>query len=151
MALKKVSFLPSLLPQGELTRGKGAGNVDEALVGAAAETEADVALSLNEGAVNKDIQFLHDRQQLGILFYFLPGVAREAPHVIAQFLLDAVDEGAGAFGLLQGVSAAQRDGGLVIGNDLHQFVEGALLAALEVPRGGIMAAGAMVVTARHVD
>ena len=101
-----MSFLLSLLPQGELTRSQGAGNVDEALVGAAAETEADVALSLNEGTINKDIQFLHNRQQFGVLFYFLPSVAREAPHIITQFLLDAVDEGAGAFGLLQVTGAS---------------------------------------------
>lgn len=134
-----------------MARGKGAGNIDETLVAAPAETQADVTLGLDEGAVNKDIQFLHDRQQLWVFFYFFPSVAGKAPDVVAQFLFDAVDEGSGAVGLLKRVPTAECYGGLVIGDDLHQFVKGTFLAALEIPGGGIVAARAMVITARQID
>ena len=117
-AQKNRRFLTFSLPQDEIARGEGAGNVDEALVAAAAESQADVALGLDEGSIDEDIQLLHDSQQFGVFLYFFPGVAREAPHVVAQFPLDAVDEGSGAFGLLQGVTAAQSDGGLVVGDDI---------------------------------
>ena len=40
--------------------GEGALDVDEALVVAAAEVQADVALGLDEGAVDEDIEFADD-------------------------------------------------------------------------------------------
>jgi hypothetical protein len=44
-----------------------------------------------------------------------------------------VDESACAVGLLQGIPATEGYGGLIIGNDLHQFVKGAFFPTLEVP------------------
>ena len=138
-------------PQGEVAGGEGALDVDEALVVAAAEAQGDVALGLDEGAVDEDVEFADDVEQFGVFLYFLPGEAGETPHVVAQLSLDAVDEGACAFGLQQGIAAAQGDRSLVIGNDLHQFVKGALFPTLEVPGVGVMAARATVVAARQID
>lgn len=108
-------------------------DVDEALVVAAAEAQGDVALGLDKGAVDEDVELSHDVEQFGVFLDFFPGVAGKAPHVVAQFTLDSVNQGAGAVGLLQGVAAAQGDGGLVIGDDLHQFIKVALFPTLEVP------------------
>ena len=138
-------------PEGEVAGGEGALDVDEALVATAAETKGDVALGLDEGAVDEDIELAHDVEQDGVFFYFFPSVAGKAPDVVAQLLLDAVDERTGAVGLLQGIPATQCDGGLVIGDDLHQFVEGAFFPTLRIPRSGVVAAWAMVVAARHID
>ena len=139
------------MPQGEVAGGEGALNVDEALVAATTETEADVTFGLDEGAVNKDVKLSHGVEQYGGFLYLFPCVASETPHVVAQFLLDAVDEGASALGLLQGVASAQGDGSLVIGDDLHQFVKGAFFPTLRVPRGGVVAARAMMIAARQIN
>lgn len=139
------------MPEGEVVGGEGALDVDEALVVASAEAEGDVALSLDKRAIDEDVEFADDVEQDGVFLDFLPSEAGEAPHVIAQFCLDAVDEGAGAVGLQQGITATQGDRCLVIGDDLHQFVKGALFPTLEIPRVGVMAARAMVVAARQID
>ncbi len=143
--------LPSGVEKGDGAGGEGALDVDEALIAGAAETEGDVTLRLDERAVNQDIELAHDVEQDGVFFYLLPSITCETPHVVAQFGLDAMDERSGAVGLLQGVAAREGDGGFVIGDDLHQFVEGALFPTLRIPRGGIMAAWAMVIAARQVD
>ena len=140
-----------LLPGGEVAGGEGGLDVDEALVAGAAEAEADVALLLDEGAVNEDVELADDVEQRWVLLYFFPCVAGVTPDVVAQLLLDAVDEGADALGLLQGVSATEGDGGLVIGDDAHELVEGALFPTPWIPRGGVVASGAMVAAARQVD
>ena len=139
------------LPKGNLTRRQRTLDVDEALIAATPESQADVTLGHHKGAVNEDIQFTDHIEQGGVLFYLLPGVTREAPDVIVQFLLDAVDERSCSLGLKQGVSAAEGDGRLVISNDPHQLVEGALFPTPKVPRVGIMATRATMVAARHVD
>ena len=136
---------------GRSTRCEGALNVDEALVVAATETEGDIALRLNEGAVDEDIEFLHDRQQLGVFLYFFPGVTGEAPDVVTQLLLDAMDEGTRAVGLLQRVASAQGDGRLIIGDHLHQLVEGAFFPTPRIPRGRVVATRATMIAARQVD
>ena len=141
----------SWLPEGKGAGGKGALDVDETLVAAAVEAEGDVALGLDEGAVDKDVQLAYHIHEDRVLLYFFPSVASEAPDIVAQFLLDAVDECTGAVGLLQGVAAAQGDGSLVVGDDFHELIEGALFPTLRVPRGRVVTAGAMVVAARHVD
>ena len=66
-------------------------------------------------------------------------------------MLDTVDESAGADGLLQGVTTAQGDRSFVIGDDLHQFIEGAVFPTLEVPGLRVVATGTAVVAARQVD
>ena len=131
--------------------GEGALDVDEALVAAAAKAKGYVALGLDEGAVNEDVELADDVEQDGVLLYFFPSVAREAPYVVAQLMLDAVDKGTGAVGLLQGIAAAQGDGRLVVGDDLHQFVKSALFPTLEVPGGGVVTSQATMVAARQVD
>ena len=126
--------LPLLLvPQGNSSSGEGAGDVDETLVAATTKAQGDVAFSLDKWTLDKDIKFLHDIEQGCIGDNFLPSVAGVAPHVVTQFLLDAVDERACALGLLQGITATQGDGRLVIGNDLHQLIKSALFPTLEVP------------------
>ena len=140
-----------LRPQGELACGEGALDVNEALVAAAAETEGDVTLGLQERAVNEDVELSNDIEQCRVLLNLLPGEAGIAPHVVTQILLDAVDEGTGAVGLQQGVAATQGDGSLIIGDDLHQFIKGTLFPTLEIPRIGIMAPGATMVAARQID
>ena len=139
------------LPEGEGPSGKGALDIDEALVAAATKAQADISLGLDERTVNEDVEFADDVKQSGVLFYFFPRIARETPDVVAQLLLDAADEGAGAIRLLQGVSTAQGNGRLVVGDDLHQFVEGALFPTLRVPRVGIMTARATMIAARQID
>ena len=134
-----------------MARGKGAGNIDKALVAAPAETQADVTLGLDERTVNEDVEFADDVKQDRILFYFFPHIARKAPDVVAQLLLDAVDEGTGAICLLQGVATTQGNGRLVVGDDLHQFVKGAFFPTPRVPRVGIVTARATMIAARQVD
>ncbi len=123
----------ALLPDGKLAGGKGALDIDEALVAGAAEAEADVAFGLNKGSLDEDVKFTDHIEQDGVGHDFLPCVARVAPDVVTQFRLDAVDEGAGAFGLLQGITAREGDWRLVVGDDLHQLVECALFPTLEIP------------------
>ena len=118
---------------GGIGAGEGALDVDEALVAAAAEAQADVALGLDKGAIDKAIEFADDIEQCRIADNLLPSVTGVAPDVVPQFLLDAVNEGTGALGLQQGVTAAEGDGSLVIGDDLHQFIEGTVFPTLEVP------------------
>lgn len=141
----------TLLPKGNGAGGEGALDVDKTLVAAAVEAEGDVALGLDEGTVNEDVEFAYHVHEDRVFLYLFPSVAGEAPYVIAKFLLDAVDEGASAIGLLQGVASAQGDRRLVVGDNLHQFIEGAFFPTLEVPRGRVVTAGAMVVAARQVD
>lgn len=143
--------LSSLLPGGEAAGGEGGLDVDEALVAAAAKAQGDVTLSHQEGAVHEDVEFADDIKQGGILFYFFPSVAGIAPDVVAQFLLDAVDEGARALGLLQGVTTAEGDRGFVIGDDLHQFVEGAFFPTPGIPGVRIVATGTTMAAARQID
>ena len=131
--------------------GEGGLDVDEALVAAAAKAQGGGTLCHQEGALDEDVEFADDIKQSGILFYSFPSVAGVAPDVVAQFLLDAVDEGPGAVGLQQGGAATQGDGSLIIGDDLHQFVEGAFFPTPGIPRVGIVATGAMMVAARQVD
>ena len=140
-----------LLPQGEAAGGEGSPDINHALVAAAAKTKGNVAMGLPEGTVNEDIDLSDDIKQCGIMFYFLPCIAGVTPDVVAQFLLDAVDEGTGAVGLLQRVAAAQRDRSLVIGDDLHQFIKGPFFPTLEIPGSRIVTARAMMAAARHVD
>ena len=140
-----------LLPEGEDAGVEGALDVDEALVAAAAETEGDVALGHLEGTVNEDVKFLYHLEEFGVIHDFFPGVARVAPDVVAQFVLDATDEGAGTLRLLQGVSAREGDGGFVIGYDLHQFVEGTFFPTLRIPRVGIMATWTTMIAASQID
>ena len=140
-----------LLPEGDLAGSKGALNVDKALVAGTAETEGDVALVLDKGAVNEDVKLTYDIEQGGVGHDFIPSIAGITPHVITQFLLDTVNQGACAVGLQQGVSATQGDRGLVIGDDPHQFVEGAFFPTFEVPRGRVMASRATMVAARQIN
>jgi len=140
-----------LLPEGEVAGGEGGLNVDEALVAAAAETEGDITLGLDEGTVNKNVKFLNDFQQFGIDDNFIPSVTRVTPDVVTQLLLDAVYESACAIGLLQGVAAREGDGGLVIGNHLHQLVKSTLFPTPWIPRGRIVTTRATMIAARQVD
>ena len=143
---------PLLLgPQGNCASGEGAGDVDEALVAAAAKVQGDVALCLDKWPLDKDIKLSHDIKQGPIGNNFLPRVASVAPHVVTQFLLDAMDERTRALGLLQGVTATQGDWRLIIGDDLHQFVKGAFFPTLEIPRLGIVATRAMVIAASQIN
>ena len=146
-----MTMLFLLLPEGEGAGGEGALDVDEALVVAAAETEGYVTLGLDEWAIDKDVEFTDNIKKVGICHDLLPCVSSKAPDVVSEFLLDAVDECTSAFGLLQGVTARERDRSLVIGDDLHQFVECALLAAIKIPGCLIVASRAMMVTSRHID
>ena len=63
-------------------------DVDKALVVAAAEVQADVALGLDEGAINEDIEFAHDVEQSRVFLDFLPGddagkrVDSSRPHLL---------------------------------------------------------------------
>lgn len=122
-----------LRPQDDITCGKGALHIDEALIAAAAEAEADVTLGLQERAVNENIEFTDNIEQGRIFHDLLPGVSGVAPYVVAEFLLDAVDERSGSFGLQQGVSSAERHWSLVVGNDLHELIHSALFPTLEIP------------------
>ena len=143
--------MAALSPKGEGAGGEGRLDVDEALVAAAAEAEGDVALCHLEGAVNEDVKLADHIQQLGFMDDFFPGVAGVAPDLVAQFCLDAVDEGTSAVGLLQGVTAAEGDGSLVIGDDLHQLVKRAFLPTQGVPRVRVVAPRTMVIAARQID
>ena len=143
---------PLLLgPQGNCASGEGAGDVDEALVAAAAKVQGDIAFCLNKRPLDKDIKLSHDIKQGPIGNNFLPRVTSVAPHVVTQFLLDAVDKFTRALRLLQGVTPTQGNWRLVIGNDLHQFVKCALFPTLEVPRLGIVASRAMMIAACQID
>ena len=141
----------TLLPKGDVAGGEGALDVDKTLVAAAVEAQGDVALGLDKGTVNEDVEFAYHVHEDRVFLYLFASVAGEAPYVIAKFLLDAVDECTGAVGLLQGVASAQGDRRFIIGNNLHQFVKGAFFPTLEVPRGRVVTAGTMVVAARQVD
>lgn len=143
---------PLLLgPQGNCAGGKGALDIDEALVAAAAKVQGGVALSLDKWPLDKDIKLSHDIEQGPIGDNFFPSVAGVAPHVVTQFLLDAVDERTRALGLLQGVTATQGDWCLIIDDDLHQFIKGAFFPTLEIPRLGIVATRAMVIAASQIN
>jgi len=143
---------PLLLgPQGNCASGEGAGDIDEALVAAAAKVQGNIAFCLNKRPFNKDIKLSHDIKQSCIGDDFLPGVTSVAPHVVTQLLLDAVDKFTRALRLLQGVTATQGDWRLIIGDDLHQFVKGAFLPTLEIPRLGIVATWAMVIAASQIN
>ena len=143
---------PLLLgPQSNCAGGEGAGDVDEALVAAAAKAEADVALGLDKWSLDKDIKLTHNIKQGDIGNNFLPSVASVTPHIITKFLLDAVDERTRALGLLKRISSTQGNRCLIIGDDLHQLVKGAFFPTLEVPRLGVVATRAMMITARQID
>ncbi len=131
-ALSKMTW-GDLLPDRKVAGGEGVLYVDKALVAGATETEGYVALSLNERTIDQDVELLHHLKQFGVSFDFLPCEARIAPDVVAQFLLDAVNEGAGTFELQQGITARKGDRRLVVGDDLHQLVESALFPTLEIP------------------
>ena len=60
-------------------------------------------------------------------------IAGGADLVVGVAGLDSGHEGAGADGLLQGVTATQCDRSFVVGDDLHQLVEGALFPTLRIP------------------
>lgn len=146
-----IVLLRCWLPQGEGACGEGALDIDETLVAAAAKTQGGVALGLDEGALDQHVELSHDVAQAFITHHLLPGVARVAPDIVAQFLLDAVDEGAGAVGLLKGVAAAEGDRCLIIGYDLHQLVKGALFPTPKIPRSCVVAARATMAAARQID
>jgi len=135
--------LSSLLPGGEAAGGEGGLDVDEAL--------GDVTLGLDEWALDHNVCLADGVKEVGVDHDFFPGIAGVAPDVVAQFLLDAVDEGARALGLLQGVTTAKGDRGFVIGDDLHQFVEGAFFPTPGIPGVRIVATGTTMAAARQID
>ncbi len=125
---------------------------DDTLVGAAPEVEFGVTQGFYEGAVHQNVKMGQDGGEAGVGGYFLVGEAGVAPDGLVGFDLDAAGEGGEGFNLIQGVTAGEGYIGELIGGDnVKQFIDRHLSAADEVPRLGVVAAGAMMGAACAVD
>ena len=152
-----------VLPEDGFAGGEGAGHVQQALVGAAPETQGNIILRLDEGPVHQHVQ--QGQQGIGGLApaaggllaqQLLEGVARVAPDRFAGVQrLEVADEGqqlplVGRLHRLAPQQGQPRDVvGLAGGEDLVAHLFGERGAVAEVPGHFVETAGAPVGASRH--
>lgn len=106
------------MPERDIASGKRSGDIDEALVSAAAETQRGVALALDEGSVDKYIDPLHEFFEQRFLHQLFPCETCIDPHIEFQFALDTLEQLLHGLMLEERVTSAQCERGIVLGYDL---------------------------------
>ena len=126
--------------------------VDDALVGAAAEQQVRVPLLQDEGAVHQDVQVGEHLREVGIGLNLFQREAGPAPDGFGGLLLDAPGQFREGLHLVERISAGKGDVREVIGlYNFQQLFYVHLFAALEIPALGVVAALAGVLASRTIN
>ena len=126
--------------------------MDDALVGAAAEVELGIAKGFDERAVDQCVYIWKDPAHSLVGEDFFVCKAGIAPYVLACLLLYASGELRKGLDLIERITPGKGDIRELVGLDnLEQFIDADFPAAGEVPRLRIVAARAMMGTARTLD
>lgn len=126
-------------------------DIHNTLVFTASKAELDVALSQDERTFHQHVNLLEQRQEAWFLNDLFPSVTCVAPDISVLFLLDALGEMSDGVRVKERVSARERDGKIIVGNDSEQVIFAHVAPCRWRPRLGIVAAFAVVRTAREVD
>ena len=135
-----------------MAEAEGGRDVDDALVGGAAEDEVGVAEGLYEGSVDEHIDALKEPALPRMGEDALECQSGVAPDGLAAARPDGVGESGEGLGLEHGVAACEGHVGERVGEQLPcQLVHGHDGAAEDVPRLGVMASRAVVGASGAVD
>ena len=105
-----------------------------ALIGAAAEREVGVAERFHIRAIDQGINVWKNLTETWVSENFLIGESCVAPYVLACLLLDSARQFGKGFHLIKRVTTGECDiGKLICLNHLQQFIDGNLLATIEIP------------------
>ena len=126
--------------------------VDDTLVGAAAEEEVGVPLLQDEGAVHQHVQVGEHLREVGIGLNLFQREAGPAPDGFGGLLLDAAGQLREGLHLIERISAGKGDVRQVVGlYNLQQLLYVHLFAALEIPALGVVAALAGMLASRTIN
>ena len=126
--------------------------VDDALVGAAAEEQIRVPLLEDEGPVDEYVEPGEQLRELRIGLDLLDGKSGPAPDGFRRFRFDAPGEFGEGFRLVERVAAGETDVGEFVGlDDAEQLFHLHPFPGVEVPGLGIVAALAGMAAAGTVN
>ena len=126
--------------------------IDDALVGAAAEEEFRVTLLQDEGPVHEDVQPGKHLREVRIGLDLLQGESGPAPDGLAGFLLDAPGQFRERIGLVERIAAGETHiGHRVRLDDVQDLIDLHPVPRIEVPRLRIMAPFARMLAPSTID
>ena len=131
---------------------KRGGNVQDALVAGAAETQRFIAFGLDKRAVYQHVNLLKKCPLARVVHQRFERKARIAPDILVCPCLDSACQLGKSFRLIHRIAARKGDIGIGVGlDDAHNVVGRHAVSALKVPRLGIVTARTLVTAACTVD
>ena len=130
---------------------EGSRNIDEALIGRSSEEKIWIFQLFDEGTVDEDI---NEAEQFTLVFLneALESKPCVAPDVFVCIVVYGTGELSKTCSLIHGIATRESDVGKRVGHDnLHNLGGGHLMATAEVPRLGVMTAGALMAATRTID
>ena len=108
--------------------------IEDALVGTAAEMQRGIPLLQDKGTVHQHVQPGKQLGQVGIGLDLLQGETRPAPDGLVGFLLDAAGQFRKGIHLIEGIAAGEGHVGHLVGlDDGQQVFNVHLVPAREIP------------------